>query len=137
MAETYLLKHMICTYLVQVCGTEGAKLCAPCSSVAYCSKECQKEDWPNHKAACKALRAQKSEQEEQQQDGQPCGPIEGPSVLVDLSATAGCNMAALLAALQGTMSIAEANKQNKREQAQRRPNPNKSFVVDLALGWAR
>ncbi len=30
------------------------KKCIQCKSVAYCSKECQKSDWPSHKAACKA-----------------------------------------------------------------------------------
>lgn len=29
------------------------KKCSQCKSVAYCSKECQKSDWPSHKAACK------------------------------------------------------------------------------------
>ncbi len=30
------------------------KLCAACQTVAYCCKAHQKEDWPHHKAACKA-----------------------------------------------------------------------------------
>lgn len=30
--------------------------CSACKSVAYCGKECQKEDWKNHKAVCKAKR---------------------------------------------------------------------------------
>ncbi len=32
------------------------KSCSACRGVAYCSKEHQVEDWPNHKAACKAAR---------------------------------------------------------------------------------
>lgn len=29
--------------------------CARCGVVQYCSKECQKNDWPNHKHSCKAM----------------------------------------------------------------------------------
>ena len=32
------------------------KSCGACKTVAYCSKEHQVEDWPAHKAACKAAR---------------------------------------------------------------------------------
>ncbi len=32
------------------------KRCGGCSTVVYCSKEHQVEDWPGHKAACKAAR---------------------------------------------------------------------------------
>ncbi|KAH8802938.1 hypothetical protein F5884DRAFT_803753 [Xylogone sp. PMI_703] len=35
-----------------VCGKPG-KLCTGCRTVAYCSKEHQKQDWKNHKTACK------------------------------------------------------------------------------------
>jgi hypothetical protein len=32
------------------------KSCAACRIPVYCSKEHQSEDWPSHKAACKAAR---------------------------------------------------------------------------------
>jgi hypothetical protein len=32
------------------------KLCAACKTVVYCSKAHQADDWPTHKAACKAAR---------------------------------------------------------------------------------
>lgn len=31
------------------------KFCSGCKLVPYCSKECQKEDWPNHKKDCKHI----------------------------------------------------------------------------------
>jgi len=35
--------------------TEGLSKCASCHGVSYCSKDHQKEDWPNHKGPCKSL----------------------------------------------------------------------------------
>lgn len=32
------------------------KMCTSCTSVQYCCKECQKEDWPDHKYFCKRFR---------------------------------------------------------------------------------
>jgi hypothetical protein len=37
----------------KICGTETDYGCGRCKSVAYCSEECQKIDWPTHKATCK------------------------------------------------------------------------------------
>ena len=39
--------------ICSVCGSEGAKRCGKCRSVCYCSVECQKKDWKDHKKACK------------------------------------------------------------------------------------
>jgi hypothetical protein len=36
--------------------TAQFKLCSACKTVCYCSKAHQAEDWPAHKAACKAAR---------------------------------------------------------------------------------
>eukprot|EP00475_Leptophrys_vorax_P021833 TRINITY_DN2966_c0_g1_i1.p1 TRINITY_DN2966_c0_g1~~TRINITY_DN2966_c0_g1_i1.p1 ORF type:complete len:193 (-),score=63.83 TRINITY_DN2966_c0_g1_i1:181-759(-) len=37
------------------CGkSEGQmKLCSACKKAAYCSQQCQKNDWPKHKQSCK------------------------------------------------------------------------------------
>merc|ERR1712098_496274 len=32
--------------------------CSRCGFVFYCSKACQKSDWPNHKQICKEIRKQ-------------------------------------------------------------------------------
>jgi hypothetical protein len=48
------------------CGAKEAhpshfKSCAACRGPVYCCKEHQTEDWPSHKAACKATRKAKTE----------------------------------------------------------------------------
>lgn len=35
------------------CGAGSLKLCQGCRLVRYCSKECQRRDWPVHKAFCR------------------------------------------------------------------------------------
>jgi hypothetical protein len=38
-----------------MCNTSDAKSCAVCHSASYCSKACQKADWPVHKIICKSF----------------------------------------------------------------------------------
>jgi hypothetical protein len=38
-----------------VCGAQAPWHCARCRAAFYCSKACQKKDWPAHKENCKAL----------------------------------------------------------------------------------
>jgi hypothetical protein len=35
------------------CPVSASNLCASCKTVYYCSRECQLEEWKNHKAVCK------------------------------------------------------------------------------------
>ncbi|KAF8810460.1 hypothetical protein BYT27DRAFT_7336692 [Phlegmacium glaucopus] len=40
----------------EVCGKKNISRCGQCLAVSYCSRECQKGDWQNHKAACRSLK---------------------------------------------------------------------------------
>lgn len=39
--------------LCELCSTPGKTVCASCKSVRYCSRQCQKEHWIQHKFICK------------------------------------------------------------------------------------
>ena len=39
-----------------VCAGPAASSCGRCKTVKYCSKNCQKLDWPRHKATCETAR---------------------------------------------------------------------------------
>ncbi|KAG8996078.1 hypothetical protein FRB93_000929 [Tulasnella sp. JGI-2019a] len=39
-----------------VCGKPGDKRCASCVAIYYCSRECQRADWSDHKSTCKTLK---------------------------------------------------------------------------------
>ncbi len=52
---------------LNTCGAQEVhasqfKRCAACSGVVYCCKEHQVQDWPAHKAACRAVRKALAEQ---------------------------------------------------------------------------
>ena len=36
-----------------ICDSSDSKFCSLCHSILYCSRECQKTDWPLHKMVCK------------------------------------------------------------------------------------
>jgi hypothetical protein len=45
------------TKLCALCGvTAGLKLCSGCQSIAFCCREHHVENWPQHKADCKAIQ---------------------------------------------------------------------------------
>ena len=47
------------------CGAEAVKHCAACSGPSYCSTECQRRHWKEHRAACKAAVAHNTPGNEQ------------------------------------------------------------------------
>jgi len=38
-----------------ICGVESKFICGNCKVKKYCSVNCQKEDWKEHKKICKLL----------------------------------------------------------------------------------
>ena len=42
------------------CGNPGKLSCSACGTISYCSSDCQKSHWKNHKGACKIARANKT-----------------------------------------------------------------------------
>ena len=53
-----LLREAASADTCEVCGRVAkVQVCTGCKCVAYCSRPCQKQDWPRHKNMCKALRA--------------------------------------------------------------------------------
>jgi hypothetical protein len=46
-----VINHDRCT----MCGKTGARRCVRCKSIHYCSKDCQRDDWPLHKLLCQSI----------------------------------------------------------------------------------
>jgi len=58
------------------CGKEGTKLCAQCGVARYCSRECQKADWLNHKTQCKSLKLEKQSKSAEKKNAEQEQPVD-------------------------------------------------------------
>ncbi len=38
-----------------LCDKPAINLCSKCKTISYCTRECQKSDWPRHKLECQEL----------------------------------------------------------------------------------
>ncbi|KAL0578015.1 hypothetical protein V5O48_003965 [Marasmius crinis-equi] len=52
----HVLGHLANSSGCVVCGNDSAKRCTGCLSVEYCSQECQKAHWAEHKSQCRTLK---------------------------------------------------------------------------------
>ncbi|MCJ1429496.1 hypothetical protein MMC29_007411 [Sticta canariensis] len=60
------------------CTATGTKTCVRCRQSAYCSKLCQKEDWPQHKGSCKPAPVDDSGDAKNKEKSQiPCVKLYG------------------------------------------------------------
>ncbi|CAM6113755.1 unnamed protein product [Calypogeia fissa] len=41
--------------LCTICDSNGTQFCTQCRTLRYCSKECQRIDWPTHKLLCRSF----------------------------------------------------------------------------------
>ena len=49
----------LCQYCNKADRSKLLQQCSACFSVSYCSRECQRDDWRNHKKSCKRISARK------------------------------------------------------------------------------
>ncbi|WIA38952.1 hypothetical protein OEZ86_005104 [Tetradesmus obliquus] len=121
--------HTLC----KVCSKERASKCTACGQAAYCSKDCQRQDWPSHKALCKQLRQQRQRQQQEAaaDEATDKGVGSSPHIVVDLT-TVNTNLAAITQALAGHLSITRANQAAQGKSALCKPHPQQRFVVKLA-----
>lgn len=53
------------------CGKDGAKMqCSKCRKAVYCSRECQRREWPMHKLACEEAQGKEAVRREQSAQGE-------------------------------------------------------------------
>ena len=74
------------------CGAKTSTKCGGCGVARYCSRECQKKDWPRHKTKCSLLKAaregkgsnQKSENTKTTKDKNPPMPAKAKASIEEI-----------------------------------------------------
>ena len=52
--------EIVCTRCLKKGSLTALRRCTGCKSSSYCSKDCQRSDWPSHKQLCKSIQSQKT-----------------------------------------------------------------------------
>ena len=50
--------EIVCTHCLKKGSMTALRRCTACKSSSYCSKDCQRSDWPSHKQLCKSIQSQ-------------------------------------------------------------------------------
>ena len=50
--------EIVCTHCLKKGSLTALRRCTGCKSSSYCSKDCQRSDWPSHKQLCKSIQSQ-------------------------------------------------------------------------------
>ena len=50
--------EIVCTRCLKKGSLTALRRCTGCKSSSYCSKDCQRLDWPSHKQLCKSIQSQ-------------------------------------------------------------------------------
>ena len=50
--------EIVCTRCLKKGSLTALRRCTGCKSSSYCSKDCQRSDWPSHKQLCKSIQSQ-------------------------------------------------------------------------------
>ena len=50
--------EIVCTRCLKKGSLTSLRRCTGCKSSSYCSKDCQRSDWPSHKQLCKSIQSQ-------------------------------------------------------------------------------
>ena len=56
--DKYYDSEIVCTLCLKKGSLTALRRCTGCESSSYCSKDCQRSDWPSHKQLCKSIQSQ-------------------------------------------------------------------------------
>ena len=56
--DKYYDSEIVCTHCLKKGSLTALRRFTGCKSSSYCSKDCQRSDWPSHKQLCKSIQSQ-------------------------------------------------------------------------------